>query len=141
MATPLDPGVAETRLRAMTQASLDPTLDGDELLMCLELSRRPDADGRAPSDPEWAPTWHLAAGAAEGWRLKAGKVAHRVDAAADGGSVRRSQLHAHCLAMARRYAASGGIVAAPLTGRGELSRAAMTPVVNLAEPEPFPGAA
>lgn len=51
----------------------------------------------------WQPTWDLNAGAAEGWRLKAGKVAGRYDFGTDGQMFKRGQMLAHCNQMERRY--------------------------------------
>ena len=98
---------AHARLAAMTQAAVPPGLSADELDVLLYLHQRPDAAGRAPTDAGWEHTYHLGRAAAEGWTWKAGKVAHKVDAAADGGSLRRSQAFEACMKMARRYAAQG----------------------------------
>lgn len=57
----------------------------------------------ADNGGEWAGTWHLDAGAAFGWRLKAGKVQPRFDFAADGQRFDRSQQFAHCMDMAKTY--------------------------------------
>lgn len=137
MAVALPTAVAEVRLGAMLQADLDPALTEDEVAALLVMARRPDALHRDPDDEEWTPTWHLAGAAAEGWRWKAAKAAHRVDAGADGGNVARSQLIEHCLLMARRYGAAGGIVSVPLAGRGPWDPHAGA-VINLPEPLHLP---
>lgn len=51
----------------------------------------------------WAPTFDLDAAAARGWRLKAGKAAGRFDFAEDGQQFTRSQIMAHCAAMAATF--------------------------------------
>lgn len=51
----------------------------------------------------WAPTFDLNAAAAEGWRIKAGKAAGGFDFAEDGQSFSRSQIVAHCRAMADTF--------------------------------------
>jgi hypothetical protein len=58
--------------------------------------------GRAP-----ACLWDLRAAAHEGWLMKEAIVAGSVDVADDNMRVSRSQSHAACLAMARRYAPMG----------------------------------
>lgn len=132
---PLTPGLAEARLRRMVDAEVDPVLEAAEVLELLELCAVPDAEDRAPSDADWTPTYFLARGAAEGWLRKAGRLAMRVDAGADGGTLRRSQAHKAALAMARRYRAQGGITALPLAGL-EGASAEDRAVVNLPEHDP-----
>lgn len=82
----------------------------------------PDLDGRPASDAQvadgdlvwadlgeaWAPTWNLDAGAALGWRLKAGKVANRFSFTADGQTFNRREMFAHCMQMAKVYERRGG---------------------------------
>lgn len=51
----------------------------------------------------WAPTYDLDAAAARGWRMKAGKAAGRFDFAEDGQQFTRSQIVAHCHAMAEAF--------------------------------------
>lgn len=53
----------------------------------------------------WAPTWDLNAAAAAGWRMKAGKAAGRFDFGEDGQQFSRSQVMAHCQAMAESFGA------------------------------------
>lgn len=55
-------------------------------------------------DP-WVPTFELNAGAAEGWRWKAGKVAGLHDYGAGDLRSSRSQMYKACLEQAARYAA------------------------------------
>jgi hypothetical protein len=88
----------------LVQADQEPLLTIQELDELLALSKRVDPDDRPPSDVEWEPTWDLEAGAAEGWRLKAGKVAGRFNVNIDGDSLMRAQTFSHCLTMADRYA-------------------------------------
>lgn len=55
----------------------------------------------------WAPTYDLNKAAAEGWMIKAGKVAHKYDFSAGGQMFTRNQFQAHCLEMADRYRKRG----------------------------------
>ena len=117
----MDPVTAKQRLTLMVAATTDPVLGDDEVAVLLDLARRPDLDGRAPSDPGWVPTFALGAAAAEGWRWKAGRVSDRVDLVGDDTNLRRSQTHEHCMIMAARYdrAAWGTTpLAAPVAGGG-----------------------
>ena len=57
----------------------------------------------ADAGGDWAPTWDMDAAAAEGWRTKAARAAGRFDFGEDGQQFSRSQVAAHCTAMAERY--------------------------------------
>lgn len=65
----------------------------------------------------WTPTYNLKAAAAEGWRLKAGKVASHYAISADGASAQRQQMYEHCLRMAEQFS-RGGLSSVLLTTRG-----------------------
>lgn len=52
---------------------------------------------------EWAPTYDLNYGAAEGWRLKASLAAGRYDFTTDGQTFRRAQVLNNCQSMERMY--------------------------------------
>lgn len=95
---------ARSRLDSMLQSASEPLLTQAEVEALLVEAKRADADGLAPSDTGWTPTWDLNAAAAEGWRRKAGKVAGRFDVTVDGDALRRSQMFSACLVMADRYA-------------------------------------
>lgn len=94
---------ALARLRRMTDADSEPALTDDDLADCMAMSRLVDANGLAPSDPLWTPTYDLNRGAAEGWRRKAGKLAMKYDFDADGQRFARSQALAHCERMVEQY--------------------------------------
>jgi len=94
---------ALARLKRMTDADSEPALTEGDLADCLAMSKLVDADGLAPSDPSWTPTWDLNRGAAEGWRRKAGKLATRFNFSTDGQTFYRSQTVEHCERMAEQY--------------------------------------
>ena len=94
---------ALARLKRMTDPDSDPALTADDVADCLAMSKLVDADGLAPSDASWTPTWDLNRGAAEGWRRKAGRLAMRFDFSSDGQQFQRSQAVEHCERMAEQY--------------------------------------
>ncbi|HOR00263.1 MAG TPA: hypothetical protein PLJ35_15740 [Anaerolineae bacterium] len=99
----MDAAEAQARLERMTDAASEPALSAEDVADCLAMSRLVDADGLAPSEVAWTPTWDLNRGAAEGWRRKAGRLAMRFDFGADGQTFQRSQAVAHCECMAEQY--------------------------------------
>ena len=100
---PLSEASAEVRLRSMVAADEPPALSNDEVSQLVEMSRRRDRFGLYPSEDGWEPTWNLPAGAAEGWRWKAGKAVSKFQFSADGHTFSRQQIHQHCLDQAERY--------------------------------------
>ena len=90
-------------LRILTQADVEPGLTEQELNFLIEKFAVEDAEGRSPQNPEWQPTCDLNAAAAEGWRLKAGKLAHQHDVTIDSQNFSASQKHTACMAIAEMY--------------------------------------
>ena len=82
----------------------------------------PDGSGREPTDDDWVGVWDLNAAAAEGWRMKAGKVAGDFNFSADNASYSKADVLAHCLEMQTRYASLSHGVMQTLHGRGVLPR-------------------
>lgn len=107
--------VALVALGDKVAAASRPVLSQDSLGALLDQFQVEDRDGRAPSDPEWAGAWNLNAAAAEGWRIKAGKVAGDFNFSADGASYNKADVLAQCLEMEQRYAAltGGSLVVGP----------------------------
>lgn len=95
---------ARARLEAMIQWTVEPPLTSAEVDRLLAMAKRADKDEITPATTGWTPTWDLNAGAAEGWRWKAGKVAGRFNANLDGAALQRAQIFGHCLKMASDYA-------------------------------------
>lgn len=104
---------ARARLEAMVAWNVAPTLTVAEVDDLLDQARRADADGLAPADSGWTPTWHFASAAAAGWRLKAGKVSGEFSFTSDGQTHNRNEVFEMCMAMADRYA-RGAVGSIPL---------------------------
>lgn len=95
---------AQAKLERITDSDVEPTLTADDLADLLDHAARVDASGLYRSDAAWTPTWDLNAGAAEGWRRKAGRAAGRFSFGEDGQRFERAQVYAHCLRQAEQYA-------------------------------------
>lgn len=94
---------AQARLARMTDATSEPELSWEDIDDLLAISRLADANGLAPTDAAWTPTYDLNRGAAEGWRRKAGRLAMRFDFTSDGATFNRAQVVAHCERMGEQY--------------------------------------
>ena len=67
-----------------------------------------DSNGVPANADGWDETFDAMAAAAEAWRIKAGRVAGDFNFAADGTSMSKADVMAHCLEMEARYAAKAG---------------------------------
>jgi hypothetical protein len=85
--------------------SARPALEDAELDAILSRFRLTDADGRRPDDQGWLGAYALNAAAAEGWRIKASRVAADFNFSADGASFSKGDVMAKCLEMEQHYAA------------------------------------
>ena len=90
-------------LKGMVAADDTPSLDDETVEALLDGCALNDAEGRAPSDLDWIPTYNMNAAAYEGWTLKAAKAAGMIDFTADGHSFKRSDYIKHCLMMQAHY--------------------------------------
>lgn len=112
----MDAGTALARIATMCAADREPTLDIEDLDFLLGLARRPDIDGLVSTDASWTPTWDLNLAVAEGWRIKAGRVAHRFNFVKDGQTFDVGSLRQSFLDMATRYQ-SKTLGSVPLSAR------------------------
>lgn len=83
----------------------DPELSQTQQMRLVELAGVTDADGIAPSDETWTPTYdrrgvYLAA--RDGWVMKKARTVGRFDFSTDGQMFKRSQWADHCDEMIRR---------------------------------------
>lgn len=112
----MDRGVALGILEDRTAATSRPVLSPATLERILDQWACADAEGRVPSDSGWVGTWDLNAAAAEGWRIKGGKVAGDFNFSADGASYSKADVLAHCLEMETKYASRSHGVMNTLAG-------------------------
>lgn len=95
---------ARARLERMVAHDVDPVLSSAEVDDLMEIAKREDSEGLAPSDDDWEPTFDLIPAAAEGWRWKAGKASPRFGVTLNTEALQRQQVYAHCIAQADIYA-------------------------------------
>lgn len=91
------------KLKQLTAWDAEPALTEDDLAELLAASSLEDANGLAPINEEWTPTYDLNAAAVAGWLIKAGRAAGTVDSPASGPAT--SKIFDNCRTMARLYAA------------------------------------
>jgi hypothetical protein len=93
----------------MTAWDCDPGLTANELNALLEQFALVDAEGIAPGEDDWIPTYNYRAAAAEGWRWKMAKASAMISSDLDGDRMSANQIFAHCEQMVRRYAAATSV--------------------------------
>lgn len=94
------------KLKLLTAWDVEPALTEDELGDTLAAFALEDANGLAPINEEWTPTYDLNAAAAQAWLIKSARAAATVDEPTAG--VVTSKVFDNCRMMARMYAAKRG---------------------------------
>ena len=94
------------KLKLLTAWDVEPALTEDELGDTLAAFALEDANGLAPINEEWTPTYDLNAAAAQAWLIKSARAAATVDEPTAG--VVTSKVFDNCRMMARMYAGKRG---------------------------------
>ncbi len=89
------------KLKQLTAWDTEPALTEDDLDELLAATSLMDANGLAPLNEEWTPTYDLNAAAAQGWLIKAARAASLTDEPTAG--IVTSRVFENCRAMARIY--------------------------------------
>ncbi|MFT3743300.1 MAG: hypothetical protein QM785_03295 [Pyrinomonadaceae bacterium] len=91
------------KLKQLTAWDAEPALTEDDLDELLVSASLEDANGLAPINEEWTPTYDLNAAAVAGWLIKAGRAAATIDTPESGPIT--SKIFDNCRTMAGIYAA------------------------------------
>ena len=95
------------KLKLLTAWDVEPALTEGELDDTLAAFAIEDANGLAPINEEWTPTYDLNAAAAQAWLIKSARAAATVDEPTAG--VVTSKVFDNCRVMARLYAGKRGM--------------------------------
>lgn len=109
---------AKALLSIYCAATDEPILSSDDLDKILTSNARFDVYNRGPDDVNWDGAWNMNAAAADGWRIKAARVAAKFDFTSDVHGYTRSQMLRNFLQMAEEYASMD--LNTISTGRGML---------------------
>ena len=96
---------AKDKLKRITAWDAEPTLSEGDLDAALAAAALADADGLAPSDVGWKPTYDINAAAAAAWLVKAARASPLTEVDPPGSGTITSKVFDNCRAMARIYAA------------------------------------
>lgn len=100
-------GTALSFVLTRLQPDVDPTLETHTVLELLDLAKTTDADGLAPDDDDWTPTYSTTGcyrAIAEGYTLKHGAAVGRFRFTTDGQTFDRNQLLDHLEHQRKLYA-------------------------------------
>ncbi|MBK6750895.1 MAG: hypothetical protein IPG67_13055 [Acidobacteria bacterium] len=95
------------KLKLLTAWDVEPALTEVELGDTLAAFALEEANGLAPVNEEWTPTYDLNAAAAQAWLIKSARAAATVDEPTAG--VVTSKVFDNCRIMARMYAGKRGM--------------------------------
>lgn len=88
------------------QPTVRPEIDTDELEHLVDTAAVADDDDNAPFSDDWTETYSLMGlmrACAEGWDMKAAKVASSYSFSSDGQRFDRAQVHTMCSRMSQHY--------------------------------------
>ncbi len=92
-------------LKAFTAWDTEPALTETEVESQLDAASMTDADGFAPSDEAWTPTYNLNKAAATGWLIKAARASDQTAIDPPESGIVTSKVFDNCLRMSREYKA------------------------------------
>jgi len=93
------------QLKLITAWDDKPELTEDDLNSALATAAMADADGHAPTNIAWTPTYDLNSAASAAWLIKAARAAAEVAIDSTDPVVVTSKVFDNCRSMARIYAA------------------------------------
>jgi hypothetical protein len=117
----MDLATARRLLENMVAASIRPILSADDIDDLLtQYAQIADSSRRAPSDPDWVPTFDLNRAAAVGWEWKSNRVADLYSISDNGQTLDRGKIYDHCVERSKYYAGKvrGSLVVPGRLGSG-----------------------
>lgn len=94
---------ARATITLLTDAGTEPVLASADLDYLLTLAKRADNFGVWPTETGWEETWDVNYAVAQGWLIRAGRLANRYLFMTGGKMFSRQQFYDHCMKMYRTY--------------------------------------
>lgn len=91
------------RIQVFCAADSEPALSPHDIEVIISMSKRVDQYGVLPSDAAWEETYDWNYAVAQGWMIKAGRLADRYLFMTGGKMLSRHQFYEHCLELYKRY--------------------------------------
>ncbi len=93
------------KLKALTAWETEPVLTETEVEDILENAAVTDAEGNAPSNDDWTPTYDINRAAAEAWLIKAARASASTEIDPPESGIVTSQIFENCIKMSREFKA------------------------------------
>ncbi len=94
---------ARARILMFVNANEEPALASEEIDVLVSMAKRIDKNGVWPSDTSWTGTWDISYAVAQGWLVKAGRLADRYLFMEGGKMLSRQQYYDHCMKMYAKF--------------------------------------
>lgn len=112
---------ARDRLIAFADANSEPVLTSSDLDLLIVLAKRVDKFGILPGDTSWEETYDVNYAVAQGWLIKAGRLAPRYNFMSGGKMLSRQQFYDHAMKMYHKFAMKSPIKSVRLPVHGYLA--------------------
>lgn len=112
---------ARARIVLFLDPETEPKLGAAELDLLLDIAKRVDENGVEPDLTGWTPTYDVNYAVAQGWLLKASRLAPRYLFMDQGKMFSRQQYFDHCMKLHRKFLMRAGIKAMKLVADDRLA--------------------
>lgn len=109
------------RIQIFCAGDQEPALNSADYEVLLSMSKRVDKYGVQPDDTNWAETYDWNYAVAQGWLIKAGRLADRYLFMTGGKMLSRHQFYDHCMALHRKFMSRANLSALRLVPDERLS--------------------
>jgi hypothetical protein len=100
---------ARARIVIFLNPETEPKLTTGEIDLLVDISKKVDINGVLPTDTSWTPTYNTNYAIAQGWLIKAGRLADRYLFMDQGKMFSRQQFFDHCMLLHRKFLMRAGI--------------------------------
>lgn len=113
------------RLQTFCNADVEPALTPNDVEIILSMSARVDRSGVIPGEENWTETFDWNYAVAQGWLIKAGRLADRYLFMTGGKMLSRHQFYDHCMMLHHKYMSRANLAAMRLVPDQRLSLSAI----------------
>lgn len=109
------------RIQIFGAADVEPVLNPSDIEVIISMCKRVDQYGVQPGDAAWEETYDWNYAVAQGWLIKAGRLADRYLFMTGGKMLSRHQFYEHCMEMYKKYLSRSMLAAMRLAPDRSLS--------------------
>jgi hypothetical protein len=105
---------ARARITLFLNPGTEPVITSAEVDILVDIARKVDVNGVMPGDAAWVETYNVNLAVAQGWLVKAGRLADRYLFMDAGTMYSRQQYYDHCMKQYQKFSMRAGIQGLPL---------------------------